>query len=198
MNHHANLGPPADSNPNLDAGLRDLSAALDRLGAIDRGAYADLEDRVLHASLGALHGVQPIAAQAAELGAIDRAAAPRGLEEGVFQESVPALREAASPIVVRHLGPAPRTGREHARQALRPWWSRTSVRIAASLMLFAGVGIAVRSGLDLSKNSTARLSEQVDTQMDTLFAVIRSADTSETSADSDPDRLIEWLSEGSS
>ena len=49
---------------------------------------------LLLATLASLHGVQPTAAQVAELASLDRASAPRNLEDGVFEATVPTLSSA--------------------------------------------------------------------------------------------------------
>ncbi len=198
-----------DDLVHLDADLRSLDAALEMLGGADRAATdACFEDRMMQATLGSLHGVVPIMAQAAELGAMDRAAAPGDLEAVVFAGSVPALREAAGTVAVptlRHVGQAERTPRQHVRVVQRAWWANQYVRLAAAVVLVAGLGITIRATLapaGTTGSSGDRLAERVNRDMDLLFAAIENkpttSDATDNAAPSDPDDLAKWLMEGAS
>ena len=199
---------PSDDLSHLDADLRSLDAALEMFAVADHAAPdAHFEDRMMQVTLGSLHGVEPIAAQASELGAMDRAAAPSDLEEGVFAESMPALREGAGTVAaptLRHVGQADRSPREHARVARLAWWASKYVRLAAAVVLVAGVGITLRSSLFPTIPATTTdsdgLASRVNVEMDLLFAAIEnkptSSDTPDASTPSDPDDLTKWLMEG--
>ena len=204
MNTPTNLTPlpPEEGMPHLDADLRSLAAGLDALGASDCAALdAGFEDRLMQATLVSLHGVEPVAAAAAELGAMDRAAAPSDLEQGVFAESVPALREGAAVPMLRHVGEPERTPRRHVRAAARPWWANQYVRLAAAVVLVAGVGIIVRTAITPTKPDTETLlADRVSGEMDLLFAAIEgkpaTSDTPDAATPGDPDDLTKWLMEG--
>ena len=201
---------PGDDLSHLDADLRSLDVGLEMLAAAERGAMdSQFEDRMMQVTLGSLHGVEPIAAQAAELGAMDRAAAPGDLEEGVYAESVPALREGAGTAVaptLRHTGQTERAPREHVRVVRRVWWANQYVRLAAAVVLTAGLGITFRSMLSpvIPTNTTdsEELASRVNGEMNLLFAAIENkpatSDTTDNGAPSDPDDLTKWLMEGAS
>jgi hypothetical protein len=190
---------PGDEFSHLESDLLPLLADLDRLACIERTADSSLEDRVMQSSLGALHGVQPVIAQAAELGAIDRASAPQDLEQSVYDASVPALPQAAPRLVV-HPGRSERGEDRHIRTARRAWWASAPVRMAALVAVVAGVAVGIRSTYTTPKPMETA-ADRVNRDMDTLFAVVEHAvgETKNTDAtpDYDPDKLSEWLSEGS-
>lgn len=205
------LSPDPDGMSHIDPELRSLAAELELLSATDRASpMAGLEDRIVHASLAALHGLEPIAAQASELGTSDRDAAPMELEERVFAESVSTLREAspaASAPVLRHTGHDDRdirTGDRHIRVSRHIWWTNQYVRLAAAVVLVAGVGMLVRSAMTPQISSPQLTADQrVTRDLDLLFAVIdnRTAGTSDTSdtgsgTSADPDELTKFLIEG--
>jgi hypothetical protein len=183
--------------PHLEPDLVSLMADLDRLAATEQAAAAPgLEDRLMRTTLASLHGVETTAAQAAELGALDRAAAPRDLEETVYQASVPAIREQAAsmPRLVFHPAAESRDDRRHIRIA---WWARTPVRLAAAFLLVAGAAIAVRSGV--SPTTTGPDLDRVKGDMDTLFAAMESRASSDSdTTDTQTDDLTTWLLDGAS
>lgn len=191
----------AHGMPQMDAELLSLAAELDMLGAADRAASPfGVEDRIMQATLASLHGVEPVTAQVAELGAADRGAAPNQLEERVFAESVTTLREAA-PIatvaaapILRHTGHEDRRGNRVARRA---WWANQYARLAAAVVLVAGVGLMVRSAV------TPQVSKaDLSADLDLLFAVIDNRTSGNDSSESpsgtvsDPDELTRFLIEG--
>ncbi len=210
--HNPNAGGlDPDGMSHIDPELRSLAAELDLLAAVDGAAsMAGFEDRIMQATLVALHGVEPIAVQAAELGASDRDAAPMALEERVFAESVFTLREAApvaSAPVLRHSGNDgrdDRAGDRHIRVARRVWWTNQYVRLAAAIVLVAGVGMLVRTAMTPSISTPQLTADQrVTSDLDLLFAVIDnrtsgSSDTSDTGSGTttDPDELTKFLIEG--
>jgi hypothetical protein len=199
-------GPDPDDMSHLDADVRSLAAGLDALGAADRaGPNAGFEDRLMQATLASLHGVEPVAAQAAELGAMDRAAAPDDLEDGVFAESVPALRDGAvktAAPVLRHVGEPQRVSREHVRVVRKAWWANQYYRLAAAIVLVAGVGFAVRTGMSPGPTAPSdQLADRVSRDMDLLFTVMEgrsSGETPDNGSSNDPDELTRWLIEGAS
>lgn len=207
-NNFSAMGTGPDGLPQMDAELLSLAAELDMLGAADRAASpSGFEDRILQATLASLHGVEPIAAQVAELGATDRHAAPNQLEDRVFAESVATLRE-ATPIAVctpilRHTGHEDRPGDRHVRVVRRAWWANQYVRLAATVVLVAGVGLMIRSALtpDGSK-SELTADQRVTRDLDLLFAVIDNRTSGSDSTESpsgtvsDPEELTKFLIEG--
>ena len=210
QNPHAGRLDP-DGMSHIDPELRSLAAELDLLGATDCAApMAGFEDRIMQVSLVALHGVEPIAAQAAELGASDRDAAPMELEGRVFAESVSTLRDAASGAsapALRHPGKNDgdaRAGDRHIRAARRAWWTNQYVRLAAAVVLVAGVGLLVRTAVTPSPATPQLTADQrITRDLDLLFAVIDnrtsgSGDTSDTTSGTaaDPDELTRFLIEG--
>ncbi len=199
-------GSDPDDMSHLDADVRSLAAGLDRLGASERGrAGAAFEQRTWQVTLASLHGVEPVAAQAAELGAMDREAAPAGLEDSVFAESVPALRDGAvrtAMPMLRHVGEPERSSREHVRVVRKVWWASQSFRLAAAVVLVAGVGLVVRTGVSPGISTPPDpLADRVSRDMDLLFTVMdgrTSGDASDNGSTNDPDELTKWLLEGAS
>jgi hypothetical protein len=198
------MNNPNPATPNdfahLESDLLPLLADLDKLARIERGGDAALEDRIMQASLGALHGVQPVSAQAAELGAIDRASAPQDLEQNVYEASAPALQQAAGPRLVVHSAGSESNERRHIRVARRAWWTSAPVRMAALVALVAGVAIGIRNANTSPIKESP--SDKVNRDLDALFAAVDHAtgetkDTDTATTDYDPDKLSEWLLEGS-
>ena len=196
--------------PHMDAEVLSLAAELDMLGTADRAALpSGFEDRIMQHTLASLHGVEPVAAQVAELGAADRDAAPNQLEERVFAESVATLREVA-PVatatatpILRHTGHQDRTDDRHVRVVRRAWWANQYVRLAAAVVLVAGVGLMVRSAMTPESSKPELTADQrVSRDLDLLFAVIDNrtsgSDSSESPAGtvSDPEELTKFLIEG--
>jgi hypothetical protein len=202
LNTSNNPDPEGGATP-LDADLLPLMADLDRLALIERSAAAPgLEDRLMLSTLASLHGVQPTAAQVAELASLDRASAPRNLEETVFESSLPTLRENASatPRLVLHSGDQTSDARRHVRQA---WWSRSPIRLAAMIVFVAGAAIAVRVGITTNPTApSSDMSERVKGEMDMLFAAMDARTSSdaptEPTIDSQTDDLTTWLLDGAS
>jgi len=195
-------GKPEDA-AHLEADLLPLVGALDRLAGVERAAGGgELEDRLMQTTLAALHGVQPTAAQVAELGAMDRAAAAQDLEQEVFEATAPVLQEAAgAATVLRHIGGNERGARRHARFGRRVWWTGTYARVAAMLVLGTGAIIAVQMGVKTGGVTKPPSPPGVTSgEWDRFFAAVESstpANTDSTSGDDfDPDKLADWLSEG--
>lgn len=204
------MGSDPEGIPQMDADLLSLAAELDMLGAEDRAASpSGFEDRIMQHTLAALHGVEPVAAQVAELGAADRDAAPNQLEERVFAESVATLREAA-PVataaatpILRHTGHEDRANDRHMRVVRRAWWANQYLRLAAAVVLVAGVGLMVRSAVtpEISKPELTA-DQRVSRDLDLLFAVIDNRTSGSDSSDSpsgtvsDPEELTKFLIEG--
>jgi hypothetical protein len=189
------MGSDPEDMSHVDPELSSLMAGLDMLGAADRGAPTQgFEGRLMQGSLAALHGVEPIVTQAAELGAMDRAAAPDGLEERVYAESVSGI---AIPVL-RHTGQAERADRQHIRVVHRAWWANQYMRLAAAIVLVAGVGVMVRTSVTPAPIDNAL---RVSGDLDLLFAVIDNrtsgSDSNDSGAASDPDELTKFLMEGS-
>jgi hypothetical protein len=198
------MSPDAGGMSHIDPELRSLVAGLDRLGAAGRaGPRAGFEDRLMQATLASLHGVEPVAVQAGELGAMDRASGPSDLEVDVFAESVPALRAAAPQVaspVLRHTGHDDRDDRRPVRVVRRVWWANQYVRLAAAIMLVAGVGFMTRSALTPSPRPVDP-ADRVTRDLDLLFAVIENRTTTSDSSDaasSEPEELTRFLIEGAS
>jgi hypothetical protein len=195
-------GTPAGNEfSHLENDLLPLLADLDSLAQADRAADGTFEDRLVQATLGALHGVQPVNAQVAELGAIDRAAAPHDLEQNVYDSSAPALQESAAPRLVLHAAAGATNERRHVRVARRTWWTGAPVRMAALVAIVAAVAFGVHTSQE--PKPIESVSDKVTREMDAFFAAVEHASSSsdtkdaDTAADYDPDKLIEWLSQGS-
>lgn len=189
-----------DDMPDMDADLRVLMGDLDRLAAADAaGAHPELEDRLLQATLPALHGVQPIATRMAELGSIDRATAPRDLEEVVFENTISTLQgtPVSAPLVLRHTPGDARLPSTHIRK--RSLWASGYVRLAASVVLVAGAAVALRTTLVSPTPASPDPTIAVKGAMETLFAVMevhRTQDAAGSTTDTDVDELTNWLTEG--
>lgn len=202
--HNQDAFTPADGGPegraHLDADLAGLSGALDGLGACERGASIDMEDRVLQASLMAIGNVRAMNASLGELGAVERAGGPKTLERDVFLTSREKLRELAGARV--HAGAA---GRTTPRAGRRAWLRPMRVAAVLALMITGGVvGLVVlQQGAqrrELATRTPEQLSEQIRGEMDVLFAVLderaSAGDGTDVAAESEAQSLIEWLSEG--
>lgn len=197
-NSNLSTNPSGDDFSHLEADLLPLLADLDKLARAEQCASNGLEDRLMQATLGPLHGVQPVNAQVAELGAIDRAGAPADLEQTVYEASAPAL-QSSSPRLVLHAGGAESNDKRHMRASRRPWWSGASFRMAAMVAVVGAVAVGIYTSSSHPTKPIETAADRVNREMDALFAAVDHATgdaKDQGSVDYDPDKISEWLSEG--
>lgn len=205
MNKHDRNRMPRRSEQDtehLDSDLIEISRLLDRLGSAEAdSSTGDLNERVAAAGLGALHGVVETSAQVSELGARERASAPRDLETHVFDAS----RKELGAAPVRALRLAGTTASESGRVVVvRRSWARLAVAACLAIVAGAGAWVMLRpasTGTVQLADGTARVAEQLQQEMDTLFQALDDspvATTRERETEFDPAWLDDWLKEGAS
>jgi|GEM_PF-2548924 len=204
-NHNASNPETIELPPDLAA----LVTNLDALAAAEASfAPARLEDSIFATSCASLtraHAdIAPVADALDALAHREQQVASTNLESRAFElsrEAITSGRAAMGPATLRLVGSAPA---DHASPIIvaRPWRSSHRFMALAAALAAAGLGISIyttmRSTITITLvENTPNLSENLDTELNTLFEVM---ETSYSEASS-PSRAVEptldanWLEE---